>query len=708
MFGVAGVAFVVGLVPVFFCVGERLALCEEGYWMGDLLRGSADAAWLVLSLSLVVGALLYVVGGSGQKEKEEKTAGAGEDWQGQQDRWGSTAGELVVSAAGEVEPIALDTSLEFGAASVEEEEVEENPDSVMAFVQDTVARAQVAPMQEVEERTVDGFYCPPGLENSHILYVDRRVSGEGDIWEGMERPGDPERAFGSLERAVEFARTLVLETDGQVQIRILPGIYLCPLQIPDRVVLINHCMPAHRTGEEYAEWLASQQEEVEHPERVTLQARVDSELAILFLPGRMQGVFGCFVQARAGVSQSGIRAVGCQALRVSYCVIEGFSGRGMELKACGGALAGAPVDVIGSVFRGNSSKECGGALYVQDSALRLKGCIFESNFSALGGAVFAKDLKEPLVLQDCRLLRNRALSRGVPVESVRDIALDAWQEMSGLGGAIAVQNSRLKVVDSRFDVNDAVLGGGAIAALGSRVVIACELGQTFVQNRAKIGGGVLAVGFPGEKSVVKSRGAVFQSCKAQQLGGGLALVGLSSAQVEGGHFYANHCADSQGAGGAVMVWKGAMLAAVDVRFSNNLSEGDGGAVAAINASLRMSEQCTVKANEAAGRGGGVYCVTAADEEMARLAKIDPAFAGPFALQLKELRVCANQSGGAGSGLLAGNWDGEAGFSLKIEMLESVLIYENHSAGDSRQTSVQWAGEERFGASTELPLRELLG
>src|SRR5690606_11830974 len=134
----------------------------------------------------------------------------------------------------------------------------------------------------------------------------------------------------------------------------------CPVQIPDRVVLINHCMPAHCTREAYAAWLAGQQEDGEHPERVTLQGRAESEQAIVFLPGRMQGLFGCFVMARAGVSQSGIRAVGCQALRVSYCVIEGFSGRGMELKACGGALAGAPVDVIGSVFRGNSSKECGG------------------------------------------------------------------------------------------------------------------------------------------------------------------------------------------------------------------------------------------------------------------------------------------------------------------------------------------------------------
>lgn len=698
LFVVAGIALVVALVPTFFCVGERLALCDTGTLLGDVLRGSARGAWVVVSLSMIGGVLARIMG-AGESSEGDILEAPVEFFQ------------PVAAGASPVEPIALDMSLEFKSVSGgAAEEIEENPDSVMAFVQERVEHAE-AQLSVEQGRlgtsvTEDGFYCPPGMETSQILYVDGQNEGLELAWEDAERIGDRERAFGTLAQAVLFARTLVVGTNVQVQIRIVPGVYTCDVQIPDRVVLVNDRMPAGLSGEEYAEWLAGQQE-IGHPERVTLRAAADAEQAVLFLPGRMQGLYGCYLVGRDDVVQSGVRAVGCQLLRVFCCVIEGFSRRGVEFGACGSALPGAPIELVGSVLRGNSSRKGGGALFVHDSALRLEQCVFENNRARTGGAILAKNLKAPLLVKDCKLRRNRALGRRLSDEMIAQIGLEQWQNQEGMGGAIAILNSRLKVVDSRFDVNDAALGGGAIAVLGSRIAIECSLGQTFVQNRANIGGAVLAIGWKGAQSGVKVGGAVFQSCQAQYFGGGLALIGQSTAQFKSGHFYANHCADRNGVGGAVAVMKGAVFSAAEVRFSNNMSEGAGGALGVINATLRMSGQCTIKENEANGAGGGIYCVTVPDAEMERLAH-EPSFFKPFALQLKDLRICGNRSGGAGSGLLAGNTFDYATFPLQIDMLESVHVYENFGEMSQAEILVLWAGETRFGRGDFFPMKALLG
>src|SRR5690554_35755 len=98
LFVVAGGARVGGLVRVFVCVGERLALCGEGTWLGDVIRSSARGAWVVLSVSMIGGVLARIMGAgeSSEGESEERRV---------EEFLPAVAG---VAAAAVVEPISLD------------------------------------------------------------------------------------------------------------------------------------------------------------------------------------------------------------------------------------------------------------------------------------------------------------------------------------------------------------------------------------------------------------------------------------------------------------------------------------------------------------------------------------------------------------------------------------------------------------------------
>ncbi|MFU8804389.1 MAG: hypothetical protein ACNA8W_11310 [Bradymonadaceae bacterium] len=611
--------------------------------------------------------------------------------------------------------IELDEELDLGVISTSPERLEEDEeDSLMSFVEKEqnliAARKEAEEAAEEEEgATVDGFYCPPGMGSSPILYVD--PSHEGFSVDDEARVNNPAQPYTDVTAAMKHATRIVQESGQRVQVRLLPGVYQTALAITDRIVLLNHRMPAEGTIRQRKRWL-EEQETIDHPERVTLLPPQDAQLGVRFAPGRLQGIFGVHLVGRDGVKQAGIKASGNTALAILHSSIEGFSRGALHMTECGEELAGRQVHIMGCRFKGNTSLRPGAAINVQRSIVRIEDCIFDSNTATIGGAIFARDLKGPLLITHSELLRNRALTKkGLP-DPLTGLKLNEWQNQEGLGGAIALDRSRLKVSDSRFDGNDATLGGGAIAALGGQVVLqgdgkeSCE----FLQNRATVGGGVLAVGWTGARSLVKCRDVVFRGNIAKIFGGAVAALGLSVAQLEGGKIMTNGCGGKDGMGGGIGAFRGPRVLLDGVDISENRARVHGGGIAAINATIKLIGSVPVARNEAeSGKGGGVFAMTRHDAEMDQLVT-QPGIELPFTLVIEEAAIEYNVSRGPGAGLYAGNNLPHSTFPLQIDLRKPEAIWNNRSQTDEKDGAdlfVSWAHQPRATSRDKLPVDLLL-
>ncbi len=718
LFAVSAIAFFLAWVPALYCDWAMsqdpttlpqfsAALCKSQPAMDSTL------AWLAFSVALIGAVIVRTLSGAKKPPPPAPTRIARPTHR-TAPTFHDVAAPVGSSAKDPVVAIDIDEELDLGPPvdlGAVRSEVEEDPDSLMAFVQARVVRSESEPDALVEhESTLDGFYCPPGMARSPILYVDLSYEESQNALDDDQRVDNPEHPFKSVERALLAAQKLCLKPDQRVQVRLMPGVYQTALQIPDRVVLVNHRMPAEGNKRQREAWLADQSD-IDHPERVTILAPANSDATITFLPGRLQGLFGCQIVGREGVAQLGIRAAGCMALVLLHCAVEGFSQGGIEITDCGEDLPGRQTTMMGCRLSANTSAKGGGALHVLRSALRLEDCVFESNTAPIGGAILARNLKSPLLLQGCTLSRNRALTRQLPEGPLLQLKLAEWKQSKGLGGAVALVSSLLKVIDSRFEGNDASVGGGAVVALASRVVLQSGDQEAFVENRALAGGAILAIGWADAQSVIKSHGANFKGCLAKHFGGAIALIGLSAAQFEEGDFEANRCTDPESVGAAIFCHKGASLQGRTLTLQNNRAQGNGGAIGAINASIRLTEGCILQRNSAElGEGGAIYCVTSRDTDVEQLVSAAD-FSLPFTLSLADVTIQYNRAHGLGAGLRAGNSDAYSTFSLDVELEKPETIWNNRSAlpdgRDVHDVWITWAGNPRVTSREKLPVKMLL-
>lgn len=610
--------------------------------------------------------------------------------------------------------IELDEELDLGVVSSNHEAlVAAEGDSLMAYVEAEKGRQAKRKIDdeatEKAEDTVDGFYCPPGMETASILYVDPTHEGLGV--EDDSRINNPDQPYGDLAEALKHASRLVRESGERIQVRLMPGVYQTSVDIPDRIVVLNHRMPAEGTVRQRMRWL-EEQDTIDHPERVTLLPPQDQEYGVRFSPGRLQGIFGVHLVGREGVKQAGIKASGNTALAVLHSSIEGFSRGAFIMSECGEELTGRQAHIVGCRFRGNTSLRPGAALNVQKSVLFVEDCTFDSNTATLGGAIFAKDLKAPMVMTDCTLLRNRALTRRNLSEPLLGLKLVEWQNQEGLGGAIAIDRSRLKIVDSRFDGNDASLGGGAIAVLGGSVVLQRGEGQgvEFHQNRATVGGALLTVGWIGAKSQIKSQESLFQSNIARTFGGGIAAVGLAALQIENGQISMNGCQGKDGIGAGIGLFRGARALLDNVAISENRARVHGGGIGAINGSVKIVGKITISGNEAeGGKGGAVYAITGHDAEMDSLIT-QPDMDLPFSLVIEEATIEHNMSSGPGAGVYAGNNLPHSSFPFRVHLGRPEAIWNNRSKSDtphSAELVVSWSHETKADSRDKVGVELLL-
>ena len=717
----AAALVVAALAPVAHCLwwGEvaseaTVGLCQAAHPLGHF------TALLVGGLGLlVVGLVLRIVAQqedvAAQKDKKKRDRTIMEASRRQQmhtphrNRKELAAGEAPVA-------IELDEELELSEED-SQESLELTPasegDSMMVYLEDVHAaqKEREARTSQRGQSVDDQWYVPPGVEDAPVLFVDGAAEPAAII-DGSKRINNPNLAHHDLNDALEHAFRVVLDQGTPVVVRVMPGIYQKAVEIPDRVTLINHRMPSKMSVDERLKWLESQ-EDIDHPERVTLLCPAEASVAVRMRPGQQQGIFGIHLSGRPGIAQTGLVSHHNSALVVAHCGFENFSDSGAIVEESGEDLPGMGVNFLGCLWKGNSSSTGGGALRVQESAVRVEASVFDSNRAPCGGAIAVLGAGKPMVVERCLLRRNRALLEKAPTD-VEAVKLERWHKIDGLGGAILVRRGLAKINHSNFEGNDAAVAGGAVAAAGARVVIKTpELGSGGCRgNRADIGGALFAVGWSSDAGLIRAVNLELRQNLGKSIGGACAALGNAAVQMEGCLVETNRAAgEERGFGGGLAVMRGASAKVLDTEIRENRALGGGGGVAAINGSVMISGETLVTKNRADGAcgGGGVLVVTEEDRDLESWVGRE-GFSIPLKCRIEEVEIRANRAAGPGGGLRIGNRAKEATFPLAVVVSQPRLIRRNSSDVKdplAENLWVYWAGSLRCNDERKKPVKMAL-
>ena len=607
-----------------------------------------------------------------------------------------------LEAAGRDVPDEIDVGgdVDFSDGAADDERADS--DSMMAYVE---REQQLRDEVDESSRSADGdrrardYYVPPGMEDAVELFVDGDIDTDINV-DLDERADNPQRPYGDVDRALADAFQLVMERHTAVVVRVMPGVYQTSLEIPGRVAVVNHHMPVDATVDERLDWIREQQE-VDDAERVTFLPPRDADVAVRMVPGEKQGIFGCFFAGRQGVAQVGLQCRDNAAVVVVNCGFESFRGGGTEVVDSGEEYAGRRIQFIGSVWRSNSAPDRGGALRIQSSVVRVEASIFENNRAPSGGAVSIATTDKPVVFERSLMQRNRALG-GDSDPSAPGLALERWAEVEGVGGAMRVQDGLVKVVDTIFDGNDAAVGGGAVGAVGARIVVEStgEGRGVFRENRAAVGGAGVAVGDVDTPAMIRLKSAEVRKNLGTASGGGVVAVGRALVDARDAHFESNRTNDGDGAG--IAAWCGGAVRLRGGDYLANKAAGNGGAVAVNNGSLELVGRPAMRDNAArGGSGGAIYAVTSPNRRLETRAGMS-GFSLPFEVRIEQCRIESNDAAGPGGGVRAGNCGNTATFPLIVNVERSDWIDANH-AGDDRPHChniwIQWAGQMKVSDAT---------
>ncbi|RVU46913.1 hypothetical protein EA187_07195 [Lujinxingia sediminis] len=715
--GLGALLMAVGLIPVVGCwlgslgvlparlsevMPEYLALESAGWsqCVSEHPLGSAALYFFGGMLSLGVGVIFRDVARQRAEDAEElerRVEHVGREVR----RTPMLRADMLAGSSEEVpEAIEVGADLDFGKPPAEVVFAEEGAsESVMAFVHDEAGEKRRAKYEEEvrqqvrEEAQRLDYYVPPGMELAPVVYVDGAFDGEpGEVSDGSMR-----RPFTSLAEGVRRAFGEVVTQKKAVVVRVRPGVYQEALEVPDRVVIVNDCMPGGESVDARLAWLRAQAMP-DHEERVTILAPSEERCALKIRAGQSQGVIGCYLVGREGVAQRGMEVMGSRALAVINCAFEGFSLGAVKVQDAGEELPGRDISFVGCMWKGNASAKRGGGLRVRRSVVKVVASIFDSNRAGRGGAIWAEELAKPLVVERCMMQRNRALGAiGGSEDS---------ETTRGWGGALGLDGGLARVVDTVFDGNDARGAGGAIAVMGGRLVIRAtgERRCMIFENRAELGGGIVAIGRDGKAALVKSHDVAVLNNLATEHGGGLAAVGRAMLQVDGGEVSQNRAGD--GHGGGVLVRGGGQAKFESVVFSTNQAAGGGGGIAAINASVKVMLGCSLFKNRAGECGGGVLAVSVPDRELAERIG-EPGYELPFRVVIEDVKIAENVAGEAGGGVCLGNQEALASFPLILDVRWPEAMVDNRAGVEkSSQLRVSWAGriEAEDGSSGRIKRR----
>lgn len=304
--------------------------------------------------------------------------------------------------------------------------------------------------------------------------------------------------------------------------------------------------------------------------------------------------------------------------------VEGGTFTGNNATTNGGAIyAKANATIVGGTYTGNNAKINGGAVYVTTGSLKLSNSTVEGNYTTTGhgGAVAVMNAQESLLL-NTKFYGNETQGSGAGGGALHVTSAtcnvsgcefgkeNAPNKAKTYGGAIYVtaatgivnliagDNSR-----NRFNYNEAVTGGGAVAVRGNgnASVEACD----FTANKAttqtntndmKYGGG--AIWAEGKQTTVAN--STFIQNEGNDGGAIQARSSVNAVTVTNCTFEEN---SSTHRGAAICVpssMKGIEI--TDSKFIKNSTKGHGGAIFA-NAGLDISN-CEFNSNDTQNSGYG--------------------------------------------------------------------------------------------------------
>ena len=284
---------------------------------------------------------------------------------------------------------------------------------------------------------------------------------------------------------------------------------------------------------------------------------------------------------------------------------------------CGGAIyaakpdSGAKIEIIDSIFNGNSADNKGGAIYTFNT-LDIKNSTFLYNVADgivpigennVGGAIYTIN---SMKIIDSTFIGNHANDNGGAIYCDGTITLQNSKFISNkvddyYGGAILNHGENFSVIDSEFIDNSANVDGGAIWSKKSVSVI----NSIFKNNQA-------------------SGASIFQSC-------GGAIRSEKDVKVDNCTFFNNHAADYGGAiysntitwvdslsyfienyvednaGGAIYTNRFTTDVSHAVFIGNGVKgDDDGGAIYINNENHITFTYCTFNDNYAGDEGGAIY------------------------------------------------------------------------------------------------------
>ena len=248
----------------------------------------------------------------------------------------------------------------------------------------------------------------------------------------------------------------------------------------------------------------------------------------------------------------------------------------------GGAIrlnSDSSLNIDNSTFT-NCTAEAGGAIRLSsgNNKLNIKNSTFFNNVGRIGGAICSFKHSDRINIEDSVFENNE----------VKDIGSGYRQN----GGAI-YSNSKLNIVNSKFNKNIALRNGGAIACADEVEI----KNSKFNENEAgNYGGGAIYVA---KKLSVKD--STFSKNRSKQFGG--AILAFGDTNIEKNSFNENI---SNSSGGAIYQTDSARLNIKDSNFIKNGCPNQGGAVFVDNEVQSNFENIKFESNKSNNGGGAIY------------------------------------------------------------------------------------------------------
>ncbi|MGM0559044.1 MAG: hypothetical protein ACQEVA_21850, partial [Myxococcota bacterium] len=547
---------------------DRLFSAAPGCYEAHPIRKNS-AIWAVAFIALIGSLLTRVL--AGRTNDEELLRGIDRDDSAPRP---SPSAPPPSSSHDEPPVEAIDLSQELQLSTYDDAPESSDKNSVMAFMQEREQKLATidSHQQHVSDGAIDGFYCPPGLADSAVFYVEPDHTSASDFTEDVDkRVGNKDAPFETIGGALQAARTFIQRTQSLAQVRVAPGVYQESVELPDRVSLVNHRMPAEGSVKQRLKWVCGQTQ-LDDEERVTLLPSAGDAYAISAEPGRKQGVFGLWIIGRDGVKQTGIVADGSRALAIVHCAIESFRDGGIAVENCGDQQPDQGLSVIGSRLRQNGRLR-GGAIFAKKSCLLVRKTMLHDNRARQGAGVFTVDMRAPVELVDVGFERNHA--RVSERQDIEDLEPQEYAKSAGHGGGAAFLRSDVRLIDCKFVENRADASGGAFVGLGARISLrpGGADGMSIRANRAEFGGAAALIGWAGCAATLKFTETTLRQNVAKTSGGAIATAGLATVQLKNAVIEKNICESPSGLGGGVAVLVGSRFMAKDTRFRGNRSRG---------------------------------------------------------------------------------------------------------------------------------------